>query len=363
MIYLAWFVILFTVLQAIVALVNIIIETRLPVSRSAATPLVSVLIPARNEEDKIAALLGDLQMQDYREIEVVVFNDQSTDGTSGIVNSFCNDDKRFTLIDSGVLPEGWLGKNWGCHSMAALASGEYFLFLDADVRIGKGVIRDAVSFCKKHGLSLITIFPKQLMITSGEKATVPVMNFVLLTLLPLILVRKSPLPSLSAANGQFMFFTSAGYRLLRPHEVMKGKKVEDIEIARYYKTKKCRISCLAGEERVQCRMYGEYREAVNGFSKNVAAYFGNSIILAFLFWLIGSFGFIAVLCALPPAFFIFYAAVIIMTRIIVSAAGHQSIAGNIRYLIPQQLSFALFIYFSFVNKRDKSFLWKGRNIY
>ncbi len=97
--YIAWFVLIFTLLQFLVAFANLLFLQRFQKSNKNSNQLVSVLIPARNEENNIGNLLSDLQKQDYKNIEIIVFNDQSTDKTAGIVNSFAESDKRIKLIE------------------------------------------------------------------------------------------------------------------------------------------------------------------------------------------------------------------------------------------------------------------------
>ncbi len=362
MLYIAWFVILFTLLQLLIAFVNLIFRSKLPKGNLPEKPLVSVLIPARDEEKNIGNILNDILQQDYHEIEVIVFNDLSSDRTAEIVKEYALSDSRISLINSDQLPEGWLGKNWACHSLSEAAKGEYLLFLDADVRVGNGLIVNAVSYAKHFRLAMISIFPKQIIKTFGEKITVPNMNYILLSLLPLILVRKLGFSSLAAANGQFMLFNSKIYRTYRLHEKMKSKRVEDIEIARYLKNRKEKIACLVGDSSIQCRMYSGFEEAVNGFSKNVCTFFGNSVIIATLFWLITTFGFLVVLIELPLLFFSGFMVAFILARIIISIMSEQSIKDNLLFLIPQQISCGLFIYKAFINKNIKSYQWKGRKI-
>jgi glycosyltransferase involved in cell wall biosynthesis len=324
--------------------------------------LVSVLIPARNEEKNIAQLLNDLLDHDYKNIEILVFNDQSTDKTAEIVTGFSQKDSRVKLINSDGLPEGWLGKNHACHSLSKLAKGKYLLFLDSDVRIGNGIIQQTCTFSDKHKLGLLSIFPRQIMVSAGEKAAVPLMHYILLTLLPLILVRKTGFSSLAAANGQFMLFNAEIYKNNLPHEKMKNDKVEDIKIARYYKNEKIKIACITGKESVSCRMYSGFLEAVHGFSKNVTQFFGNSFSLAILFWLVTTFGFIVVFLTLSKTIFIFYLTIFILTRITVSVAARQSVLMNLIFLIPQQLALGLFVLKAVVNRYKKQYEWKGRNI-
>jgi len=101
---------------------------------------------------------------------------------------------------------------------------------------------------RKHNLSLISIFPKQVIISPGERITVPNMNYILLSLLPLIFVKKLKYPSMAAANGQFMFFRAEDYHSIEPHRLMKKDKVEDISTARYLKNRD-KDSMSGGDER------------------------------------------------------------------------------------------------------------------
>ena len=355
MIYIACFICFFTMAGFLVAAVNFIFRPALPKGKLSSNDFVSVLIPARNEENNIGNILNDLLHQDYKNIEILVFNDQSTDRTADIVITHAKQDPRIKLISSDGLPDGWLGKNFACYSLANNAKGAYFLFLDADVRISNDIIINAISYSARYELGLVSIFPRQIIRTTGEKVTVPVMNYILLSLLPLILVRKSKRASFAAANGQFMFFNSIVYKLFDPHEIMKHNKVEDIAISRFLKTKNIKVACLVGDHTIQCRMYKGFHEAVNGFSKNVTAFFGNSFMVALLFWLVTTFGFLFVLFAMPFVFFVSYIIVYFATRILTSVVSKQNVVDNILFVIPQQFSCGMFIYKAFINKFMKGY--------
>ncbi|MCX6334658.1 MAG: glycosyltransferase family 2 protein [Bacteroidia bacterium] len=362
MIILAYIILAFTVIQMFVALMNLLPGTYLPKAGENSGELVSVLIPARNEENNIGNILQDLLIQEYQNIEIIVFDDQSEDKTSEIVNGLSAVDYRIRLVCSEGLPEGWLGKNFACHSLSKHAKGDYLMFLDADVRIKNNIVGKAVSFSKRHGLALISIFPKQIIKSYGERVTVPNMNYILLSLLPLILVRKSKFTSLSAANGQFMFFKADVYHSVDPHWFMKSNKVEDISISKYLKEKDHKIACLVGDDNINCRMYTGFCNAVSGFSKNVIAFFGNSFLFAVIFWLVTTFGFIPVWFFLSSETFLAYLTVYLLTRIFVSLASHQNIIDNFGFIVPLQISMGIFIYKAFINKYFRKYQWKGRNI-
>ncbi|MBN1413548.1 MAG: glycosyltransferase [Bacteroidales bacterium] len=362
MIFIAWFVFTFVVLQLVVTLINLIFRPILNVQPIPYEGLVSVMIPVRNEENTVQKILDDLIRQDYKNIEILVFDDESDDNTVAVINGFKERDSRIRLIRSSGLPGGWLGKMHACSALSQHAKGEFYLFLDADVRIGHDAILKAVSYARYYSLGLLSVFPKQIMITTGEWLTVPAMNYILLSLLPLVFVRTSAFSSLSAANGQFMLFNASLYHVFQPHEKMKRNPVEDIAISRMYKKNHIPVACLVGDDTIRCRMYESFHEAVHGFSKNVTAFFGNSFILAFLFWLITTAGFVILYLMLPLKIFFLYLLLYVLIRVVISVVSNQKILLNIILIVPHQLAIGLFIYKAVINAISKRYQWKGRYI-
>ncbi|MFW6224298.1 MAG: glycosyltransferase family 2 protein, partial [Bacteroidota bacterium] len=253
MTYLAMFVLCFTLLRLGVVLFNIAGRQWLRKGKPENYPLVSVLIPARNEEKNIAALLDDLSRHDYPHLEIFVYDDLSTDATFPIVSSKAKKDPRIQVLKGGELPEGWLGQNHGCHRLSLHAHGEYLLYLDADVQIKKGLIKNALAHAVRNRLDLFSIFPTQKMHTFGEWLTVPLMNWILVSLLPLVLTRRASWSSFSAANGQFMFFRAKVYHREQFHKTLKKQKVEDIAIFRLMKKKHYRVHTVLGNRQISCR--------------------------------------------------------------------------------------------------------------
>jgi glycosyltransferase involved in cell wall biosynthesis len=366
--FLACFVIFVTFIQFINSLINALLSEKLRPSSDEKSfshnEKVSILIPARNEEAHIGNLLSDIDKLTYKNVEVIVYDDESTDRTAEIVNDFALHNHRIQLLSSEKLPDGWLGKNYACHVLSSHARGDYFLFVDADVRLKNSVIEDSIDFANKYQTALLSVFPKQIMITRGEKKSVPIMNYILLTLLPLVFVRKSPFSSHSAANGQFMFFRASVYRKYDLHRLFGNSPVEDIAISRYLKKKHEKIACLVGDKRIQCRMYANYEEALNGFSKNVRMFFGNSTFLAFIFWFVTTLGFIPVVTShfnfvVIVLYFILYLA----TKVLVSLVSRQSVVDNLKYIFWQQLFLIQVIIKSISSSHSKNLLWKDRKIY
>ena len=362
MIYLAYGILAFFILRFFVAATNLVFSPVLKKRKHSGNPLISVLIPARNEEKNIPFILEDLKNQSYKNIEVIVFNDQSSDDTAEIVRRFAAADNRFRLINSMGLPPGWLGKNNACHQLALQAAGNFLLFVDADVRVKSGIIESGLAQMQKHHLKLLTIFPKQIMKTTGEKIVVPLMNSILLSLLPLILTRVSKRPSLAAGNGQFMFFEKNSYFELLPHEKVKQNPVEDIFIARLYKKQKKKMQCMTGNETISCRMYRGLHESIAGLSRSLPHFFGGNFLVAFLYWLITTFGIFIIAFYLPFVYFTVTMIIIIATKTAISISSRQPVIQNILWGIVQQLFMGVIVILSYTNKLLKKSQWKGRNI-
>ena len=358
----AYGIVVFFGVRFLVATANLIFSPVLKRRKHSGSPFISVLIPARNEEKNISFILEDLKNQSYKNIGVIVFNDQSTDGTAEITGRIAAADKRFRLVNSMGLPPGWLGKNNACHQLAMQAKGDYLLFLDADVRVKPGIIESALAQVQKHHLKLLTIFPKQIMKTAGEKIVVPLMNNILLSLLPLILTRKSSRPSLAAGNGQFMFFEKETYFELLPHEKVKQNPVEDIFISRLYKKRKQKMQCMTGNETITCRMYQSLDEAIEGFTRSLPQFFGGNYTAAFLYWVLTTFGIFIVAFYLPFVYLYFIIFFIIAIKTATSASSRQSVIQNLIWGIVQQLFMGVIVIQSYRNKRLKKSQWKGRNI-
>lgn len=323
----------------------------------------SVLIPARDEEYNIGAILGDLRAQTIDVSEIIVYDDQSTDRTAAIVLEHAGQDSRIRLISSTGLPAGWLGKNHACHQLSQLAGGTHLLFIDADVRLAPDALSKALHHLKTGRYGLVSIFPSQIMESMGERLTVPIMHYILLSLLPLALISRTRFSSLAAANGQFMLFRGDVYQQLRPHQQMKDCQAEDIAIARYLKQHRHRISCLSGWQSVRCRMYHSGKEAVQGFAKNIAYFFGGSTLAMLAFTMSVSFGWLPVLHVWGVGALAGYVAVWYAVHLICVAASGQPIKKSVFFAVPITIYMNWIVYISLLNRYKKVQVWKGRNIY
>ncbi|MGC9348152.1 MAG: glycosyltransferase [Anaerolineae bacterium] len=247
-------------------------------------PSVSVLIPARNEADIIGSTLRRLLEQDYPNLEVIVLDDASTDGTTSAALAAAGGDDRLRVIQGAPLPEGWLGKNWACHQLGQAATGEILIFTDADVIWAPIAVARLVGEMEKRGGDLQTVWPTQITVTWTERLVVPLMAFVIVGYLPLLAVHHIPWPIFAAAMGQCLAFRRTAYDAVGGHAAVRDSIIEDVTFAKEIKRLGGRLRVADGGNVICCRMYHNWHEVANGFAKNILAGHGDSIPFLLLSW-------------------------------------------------------------------------------
>jgi glycosyltransferase involved in cell wall biosynthesis len=352
----------FIILRFAVTIFNFISDPKLRRVNKSYTDLVSILVPARNEEENILTLLTSIYQQDYRDYEVIILDDDSSDQTYAICAEFAAKHSNFRVIKGKELSGQWLGKNYACHQLARQAKGEFLLFLDADEQVFDGLINSAVHRMHFRSLALLSLFTNQKMMTVGERLTVPLMHYILLNLLPLRLVYLSKNASVAAASGQFMLFNAEVYRRYEWHKSAMDKIVEDVEIMKQVKMAGFNGESLLANGMISCRMYTSYGEAINGFGKNFLAAFNYNVFsfLIFLTLLIG--GPMMVIITLNLQLIAMMIGLIMLTRIMISLESGQNAFINV-ILHPLQMFSLVLIAFSAIQKYlTKTTEWKGRKI-
>ncbi len=363
MIYVCYFLICLLFIRWLIALVNYLSFAYLPkVSPLVKQPDVSILIPARNEEENIGSLLEQLAKFEYSKLEIIVYNDHSTDKTESIIKQWTTLKPNIKLINGNALAQGWLGKNYACHQLSQAATGNILLFLDADVSVKNDLLERSISHLQKHELHLLSIFPKQIFKSLGEKVSVPLMNWILLSLLPLLLIRNSKNKAFSAANGQFMMFKADTYKEVWPHEKCKSHQVEDIAIIRLFKQQGFASDTLLGDDDISCRMYVGLNDAIEGFTKNIFQFFGNSILVTISFGILTSIAPFVIYFYMGLWWLTAYVAGIVSIHFFVALASQQSVVQNLILVLPQHIVFLLIIIKGLINNKQKKLIWKGRNI-
>ncbi|MGV8877784.1 MAG: glycosyltransferase [Sphingobacteriaceae bacterium] len=361
-IFLYYIIFFFLILRFTVTLFNYISNPKLGHSPRQNHDLVSILVPVRDEVDNILNLLQSIKDQGYQHYEVIILDDASVDGTYEICKTWIGADNRFSVVNGKDLPIGWLGKNFACYQLAALAKGRYLLFLDADETIGTDLINSVVYRMKVRQLKLLSLFTNQVMLTFGERLVVPLMHFTLLNLLPLRLVYLSKNAAFAAASGQCMVFDAADYHTNQWHEQVKSVVVEDIEIMKLVKKYNQNGEALLANGMVSCRMYKSYTEALNGFSKNLLAGFNYSVpgLLVFLMLLLG--GPLFVMLSGDSQLILFMITLILLSRVMISFASGQHVFYNLILHPVQMISFALIAHLSIKRYLTKTTIWKGRKV-
>lgn len=261
-----------------------------------ASPLVSVLVPARDEEDSIGACVCSLLAQDYPSFEVLVLDDESTDSTPAVLAGIAAERPALRVLTGGTPTEGMAGKNWACSQLAREAAGELLFFTDADTVHDPRALRTLVAALVGEHADLLTGFPRQRVVSWGERLLVPFFSWASLSFTPLWLAYRLRLPALAVAVGQVMLFRRDAYDAIGGHEALGATVVEDLKLARRIRAAGRRWRVVSVSDLISSRMYRRGREAVDGFTKNLFAAFDHRL-LVYLF----VFGWMVVLFEVPLA--------------------------------------------------------------
>jgi glycosyltransferase involved in cell wall biosynthesis len=231
-------------------------------------PSVSVIIPARNEEACLATCLESLVAQTGEAFEIIVVDDHSTDRTREIAQSIPG----VQVIEAGPLPEGWTGKNNAVVTGARAARWEWLLFTDADTVHLPGSLTRAVHEAQEHDVEMLSYSPEQIAVTFWEMATLPVVFAELAREYPPSKV-SDPNSSAAAANGQYILIKRSAYDAVGGHAAVAGEILEDVALARAVKASGRKIRFRYAADAVRTRMYRNFRQLREGWTKNLAILF------------------------------------------------------------------------------------------
>jgi hypothetical protein len=251
---------------------------RQPVTGEPCAERVSVLLPLRDEVGHVracpTALLGQVDVGD---LEILVLDDGSVDGTGDLVRSIAATDDRVRLLDGGSdePPPGWLGKPWACERLARAAGGSVLVFVDADVVLEPHAVADTVASLRAWGLDLVSPYPRQVCGSAAERLVQPLLQWSWLTLLPLGVAERSGRSSLAAANGQLLAVDAGVYRRAGGHAAAPGAVLDDLELLRSVKRAGGRGTVIDGTHLAACRMYEGWDQLSAGYQKSLWAAFGS----------------------------------------------------------------------------------------
>lgn len=234
---------------------------------AAVPPAVSVLIPARNEAANIEAALASVLANRGVELEAIVLDDGSTDGTADLVRAVAARDGRVRLESAPPLPAGWCGKPHACHVLAGRARHPWLVFMDADVRLASDALERMTGFMRP-GLSLASGVPRQVLGTFSERLLIPLIHFVLLGFLPVFWMRRSRWRAFAAGCGQLFIVRGEDYRRAGGHAAIRTSLHDGLKLPRAFRMAGMRTDLFDATEVASCRMYSRDGEVWSGLAKN-----------------------------------------------------------------------------------------------
>jgi glycosyltransferase involved in cell wall biosynthesis len=254
------------------------------------TARVSVLLPARDEAHRIGPCLDALRTQ-TTPVQILVLDDGSTDGTADVAT------RHGATVHRGTAPPpGWLGKPHACAQLAALAdpASTVLVFVDADTVLAPHAVAAAVELLDRTGLDLVSPYPRQLARTPAERLVQPLLQWSILTFVPLRLAERSARPALAAANGQFLVVRRDAYQRAGGHTAVRNDVLDDLALLRAVLRSGGRGAVVDGTDLARCRMYRGGRELADGYGKSLWRAFGSPAGAA------GVLGLLGLAYVLPP---------------------------------------------------------------
>ena len=235
-------------------------------------PLVSVIVPARNEAHNIARCVSSILSTTYPNLELIVVDDSSTDGTVEIAREAAESDPRARVITCPPLPEGWFGKQWACATGAKVARGSVLQFTDADTVHGPDLVTRSMNAMRRTRAQLFSVAGRQELGGFWEKVIQP-------QIFTILAMRYGGTESVTQAtnvrdkiaNGQCIFVTHDSYNAIGGHASVRTSVAEDMMLAQTFFAARKRVVLVLGVNQLSTRMYASLREIIGGWRKNVFA--------------------------------------------------------------------------------------------
>jgi chlorobactene glucosyltransferase len=334
-------------------------------------PLVSVLIPMRNEERNAEACLNSLENQLYKNYEILVLNDNSTDKTAAILERIASGNQKVKVFNGMPLPDDWYGKPFALHQLSIHAKGEILLLTDADTIHTPASISWAVTNMKYLKADMISGYIGQKFMTLGEIITIPLMFYFTGFVIPLFLNRFIKSTKFSAAIGQYIAIKNDVFKAIGGCQPFKKKTSEDIYMSRYVKKMGYSTRFLNITEYASCRMYEGYRASIEGIGKNVFDFLGKNTLVIFLL-AIGVFFFLffpfplLIGCVITGSQWTFHILIVNILYTLTWLFMFLGLRLNWWYSLFWPLTFLNLIYLAwyswFRTVSGKGFIWKDRKV-
>ena len=245
-----------------------LIKIELSKSESTSYPVLSVCIPARNEERDIRACIESLLYQDYPKLEIIVVDDNSTDETAKIIRSMENQYSNLIFIPGEKLPSGWMGKPYALHQAYEKSQGQYLLFTDADLFYHPLALRSAMKTMISRDLDLLTLMPAAMFGSFWERAIQPVI-FGFIAALTRFKKVNNPTCHSAMGFGAFLLFKKESYQRIGGHHGVREEILEDVMLSKNAKLNGLCMLVADGKKLFSIRMYHSLKEIWVGWRKNI----------------------------------------------------------------------------------------------
>lgn len=231
---------------------------------SSPSPLVSIILPVRNQAKTVMDCARSLIGLRYPNKEIIIVDGASTDGTRDQIHQFKND---VTILEEEPLPQGWVGKNWACNQGYLKAKGDLLLFTDGDSVHGTDSLTRAVGFLQSERADMVTLAPGTILRSFWEKVLQPPIFLLIMILVGGKLVNNDNREN-AIGNGQYMLFRREAYEKIGGHSAVRDKIVEDYNLARLLKKSGMRLRFVTAADALGVRMYQSLGEIWRGWRKN-----------------------------------------------------------------------------------------------
>ncbi len=266
-------------------------------------PLVSVIIPARNEAHNIERCISSILATSYPRFELVVVDDNSTDDTAAVARRAAKGDARCRVVTNPALPEGWFGKQWACTTGSKTARGEILLFTDADTYHAPDLATRSVNAMRRRGADMFSVAGRQELGGFWEKLIQPqIFSILSMRYGGTESVNTSRRATEKIANGQCIFFTRSAYDEIGGHGSVRSVVAEDMMLAQTAFKRGKKLVLMLGLDQLSTRMYTSLKGLIEGWRKNVFAAGIDSMPFAALGRIIFPFALLAppLMQLLPP---------------------------------------------------------------
>lgn len=232
-------------------------------------PHVTILIPAKDEGERVRDCLRSALAQDYPKFDVVAINDRSTDSTGQIMDEIArvNPSIRVVHIPQGSPPEGWTGKCNALRTGVEQAAGSWLLFVDSDVILQPGALRLTIAVSVDRRFDMLSLLPRLECHSLGESTLIPLCGTALMMMFLVPLTNTNQVPNVALANGQYICIRRDVYDAIGGHAAVKDKFCEDVELARILKGRGFRPRISWGTEAAAVRMYDSLPAVVRGWAR------------------------------------------------------------------------------------------------